>query len=162
MLHGARWNSQDAKKQTEILAQVLKKHLGVADNAKTLAELAVKTSMDLSVKYNAGSPAWIHNTMVHFGLRNRGLCCHWTMDLLSVLMARKLPGFKVYWAVSKYGDYFEHSSVVVTAEGEDFNAGIVLDPWRDSGKLYWGSVKNDKYMWQPHPEFDGTDTITCQ
>jgi hypothetical protein len=37
---------------------------------------------------------------------------------------------------------------VVTAKGKDFFEGIVLDPWRDSGRLYWISVKEDKYHWE--------------
>ena len=41
----------------------------------------------------------------------------------------------------------EHSSVVLTAPGQPFDEGIVLDAWRHSGRLYWGAVKTDKYPW---------------
>jgi hypothetical protein len=34
---------------------------------------------------------------------------------------------------------------VVTAKGQPFEEGIVLDAWRRSGKLYWALVKKDKY-----------------
>ncbi|HOC52079.1 MAG TPA: hypothetical protein PKI07_13410, partial [Verrucomicrobiota bacterium] len=41
----------------------------------------------------------------------------------------------------------EHSSVVLTAPGQPFEQGIVLDAWRRSGRLYWSGVKEDKYPW---------------
>ena len=41
----------------------------------------------------------------------------------------------------------EHSSVVLTAPGQAFDQGIVLDAWRHSGRLYWGAVKADKSPW---------------
>jgi len=42
----------------------------------------------------------------------------------------------------------EHSTLVVAARDKGVPDGIVLDPWRNSGDLYWNHVKDDtKYPW---------------
>ncbi|HIO91215.1 MAG TPA: hypothetical protein EYG68_00030 [Leucothrix mucor] len=44
----------------------------------------------------------------------------------------------------------EHNSLVVIAKGDSFYKGILLDPWRNSGDLYWTKVTNDEdpqYTW---------------
>jgi hypothetical protein len=43
---------------------------------------------------------------------------------------------------------FTHSTVVVTARNQPFEKGLVLDPWRNSGRLYWIPVKADRYPWE--------------
>jgi hypothetical protein len=48
----------------------------------------------------------------------------------------------------------EHNCVVITAEGQDFFRGIVLDPWRNSGNLYWARVTADSYPWKVLPPSD--------
>jgi hypothetical protein len=45
----------------------------------------------------------------------------------------------------------EHNSVVITATGQAFENGMVLDPWRNSGNLYWDLIKMDTYPWQELP-----------
>jgi hypothetical protein len=37
--------------------------------------------------------------------------------------------------------------VVLTAPGQAFDQGIVLDAWRHSGRLCWSPVQEDKYPW---------------
>jgi hypothetical protein len=34
---------------------------------------------------------------------------------------------------------------------QPFNEGLVLDPWRNSGDLYWTKVGQDSYPWLPLP-----------
>ena len=48
-------------------------------------------------------------------------------------------------------DLREHNSVVITALSQPFDAGLVLDPWRNSGELFWAAVRQDDYPWEPLP-----------
>jgi len=95
-------------------------------------------------------PPLLHNVLVNVGLRERGLCWHWTEDLLARLGDLPLDAYDLHWATAHRGEMFrEHNSVVVTAKGGAFESGIVLDPWRDSGRLYFGPVQGDRYPWEP-------------
>jgi len=45
--------------------------------------------------------------------------------------------------------------IVVTAKGQDFNRGIILDNWRYGGRLVWGPLVEDPhYQWHENkPQF---------
>jgi len=44
----------------------------------------------------------------------------------------------------------------VTAKGRPFDSGILLDGWRDSGRLYYAKVHDDtRYAWELY--FKATD-----
>ena len=45
----------------------------------------------------------------------------------------------------------EHNCVVVTARGAPFESGVVLDAWRNAGRLRWAPVRMDHYPWRPKP-----------
>jgi hypothetical protein len=46
------------------------------------------------------------------------------------------------------GNLGEHNAVVVTAKGQPFSEGIVLDAWRDSSDLFFTKVEEDReYFW---------------
>jgi hypothetical protein len=126
-----------------------------------LARTALNGSRELSKKYKAFRPAIFHNVLINIGIKKRGLCCHWTQDLLELLTGLGLKKFSFMWGVAKFKSFFEHSSVVAVRKGEAFDSGIVLDPWRYAGDLYWSHVKDDKYKWKRHPEDDGSVIIGC-
>jgi hypothetical protein len=46
-------------------------------------------------------------------------------------------------------EYFsEHNALVIIKKGGSIDEGIVIDPWRNSGKLYFCKIKDDKkYKW---------------
>ncbi len=116
--------------------------------ADRLARAAVLYPMQLANRYRLVSPPLLHNTLVNSGLRPRGLCHQWTEDLMSHLAALDLRSFALHWGIARKGSYYgEHSSVVVAVRGDDFERGIVLDGWRDSGRLVWAKVDEDKYPW---------------
>jgi hypothetical protein len=90
--------------------------------------------------------------LVRIGLKDRGLCHHWTTDLMEQLELLELKTYQLYWGVAHRGSELrEHNSVVVAAKGQRFEEGIVLDPWRNSGELHWTPVKNDRYPWKERP-----------
>jgi hypothetical protein len=120
--------------------------------ARQVAESAIQYSSHLAEKYELVRPAALHNVLVRIGLKDRGLCHHWTVDLMKQLELLELKSYQLYWGVAHRGSELrEHNSVVVAARGQRFEEGIVLDPWRNSGKLYWTLVKNDHYPWQERP-----------
>jgi hypothetical protein len=120
--------------------------------ARKLAETALQTSAFLAEEYELVRPAVVHNLFVQAGWRDRGLCYHWTEDLMSHLAALQLKNYQLRWGVAHRGsDLREHNTVVVTANGQPFEDGLILDPWRDSGKLHWVVVKDDSYPWEELP-----------
>jgi hypothetical protein len=78
--------------------------------------------------------AWlpgIQNFLVNTGRRKGGLCFQWATELLVRLNALKLQNV-----------------IVVTARGQAFGEGILLDLWRYSGTLVWTHVGTDPdYRW---------------
>ena len=128
--------------------------LSLADNidpqeAKYVAYEGVVHSMVLANQYElVSSPLW-QNVLVNYGFRENGLCWQWTRDMGKQLGKKTLKTLDFHHAVAFRGNpWKEHSTLVVTAKGEMVPDGIVLDPWRDSGVLYWNFVPKDtKYPW---------------
>jgi hypothetical protein len=120
--------------------------------AKQAAETAIMYSYRLADEYQLVRPAVLHNVLIRVGLKDRGLCYHWTEDLLKQLQSLELKTYQLHWAVAHRGSELrEHNSVVITASGQAFERGVVLDPWRNSGDLYWSPVRTDRYPWQELP-----------
>lgn len=118
------------------------------DEANRLALAAHRVSSALARDYRAIRSPHFHNFLVNAGLRKRGLCHHWARDLGERLAASKPRSLMLRWAIARAGTLREHNAVVVTARGQRFEQGIVLDAWRRSGRLYFGPVAADKYPWQ--------------
>lgn len=118
--------------------------------ARQVAKTAVYFTLHLANEYELTSPPIWHNVLVNAGHRKRGLCTHWAEDLLRELAELKPRSLKLNWAVANRGQVWplEHSSVVITAIGQPFEQGLVLDGWRNSGKLYFGPVEDDRYPWK--------------
>ena len=135
--------------------QVRLKGLGMntdPDEARQAAETAVTYALRLAAEYRVATPARWHNLLIQMGFRDRGLCFHWTEDMMKHLMALNLKTFQLHWGVAHKGsDLREHNSVVITALNQPFENGLVLDPWRNAGDLYWAAVNQDSYPWEPLP-----------
>ena len=54
---------------------------------RILAETAVRESAMLAEEYQLVRPAVSHNLLVVLGIKDRGLCYHWTQDLMARLQA---------------------------------------------------------------------------
>lgn len=146
-----------------LLAADLDQLLGYHDpESDRLARTVLARTAELAQAYQVRKPALWHNLLVNMGLRERGLCCHWTQDLLETIRGLHLEKYRAAWGVSRYGTWREHNSVVIVAAGEPFVSGLLLDPWRNAGDLYWAPVAMDVYPWQPHPADDGTARIGCR
>src|SRR5437588_5543297 len=118
-----------------------------ADEAQRLAQCAYATAGQLRHNYGVIGPPLFHNFLVNLGIRKRGLCFQWAEDLLVQLDALKLRNLELHWAEAWAGSWREHNCVVVTAKGQPFRQGIILDCWRHSGRLFWSPLATDHYPW---------------
>lgn len=111
--------------------------------AKNFAKEALSYSRELAGKYRLMAPANFHNFLINMGYRERGLCYEWSEDMMEHLKKQKFKSFDLRWGVAYKGEPMEHNSVVVVAKGASFESGLLIDPWRDSGELYWGKMHDD-------------------
>ena len=120
------------------------------DEAGRFAHTAYVTSRRLAREYRVVFPPALNNILVNTGARKRGLCYQWTEDLLRALDALKLETLELHWGEAFARTFSENNGVVVTARGQPFEQGIVLDAWRYQGQLYWGPVRKDPehYPWK--------------
>ncbi|WP_299880067.1 hypothetical protein [uncultured Cocleimonas sp.] len=120
----------------------------VESEAQFVAREAVLYPKVLANRYQLMSPPLYHNVLVNYGKRPRGLCYQWTHDM-GKQINKPMKSLQFYHAVAFRRNYWrEHSTLVVTAKNKGVADGIILDPWRNSGVLFWSHVKDDKkYPW---------------
>jgi hypothetical protein len=144
--------NMDAATQNEINA-VAKKLMTLGPNidpqeAQLLAHEAVAYPRVLANQYNLVSPPYWQNVLVNYGYRENGLCWQWTRDMAKHIQARNWKSFDFFHATANRRRFNEHNSLVVAAKGKGVKEGMLLDPWRNSGELYWEMTKDDpKYFW---------------
>ncbi len=134
-------------KKLEILLNTLH-----ADKKETkdLAKKAIIHSKELALEYNLVKPPLFQNFLVNIGLRKRGLCWQFAYDMLDFVKKQNYKSFDYYIGGANIGNYWsEHNVLVVTCKGCRFSEGVLLDPWRNSGDLYFSKLKDDKrYSWK--------------
>jgi len=116
--------------------------------AADLAKRAVLYPHLLADRYRLVSPPNLQNFLINIGLREKGFCYHWMFDLGKMLKKRGYKTMDLYYAVAYYDTIREHNAVVVTAKGDSFVNGVVLDAWRNSGELYFAPLSRDDYPWK--------------
>jgi hypothetical protein len=125
------------------------------DEARRVASVAIEYPLQLAREYQVSDPPLVHNVLVNLGVKPRGLCVDWTTDLMTRLYEERLRSLELHWGIANYESAFriEHSTVVVSARGDSLQQGIVLDPWRNSGQLFWAKTPEDaEYDWEPHAD----------
>ncbi len=125
------------------------------EEAGRAALVALEYSNLLARQYDVTTSPLMHNLLVNMGIKSRGLCIHWTEDLLARLREENFHSLDLHWAIANHDVAFriEHSTVVISAAGDSLYRGIVLDPWRDAGRLYWAyTLQDEDYNWQPQAE----------
>lgn len=111
--------------------------------AKLLADCAYATVSRLRQQYSMFGTPIFNNFLIYHGLKKRGYCYQWSEDLLIALDALKLTSLELRWGESNPGNWRENNCIVVTAKGQPFRSGIMLDCWRHLGHLYFGPVVAD-------------------
>jgi len=123
-----------------------------ADEAARVAACAFTTGRDMAREWRVFWMAGVQNFLVNTGARKGGLCFQWATELLYRLEALKLQTLDLHWAESYPGTASEHNVIVVTAKGQPFEKGILLDNWRYEGRLMYGPITGDpEYKWKENP-----------
>jgi hypothetical protein len=130
------------------LLHALDKQTSKKESTKLSRDIFSKTSK-LTDEFELTSPPIWHNFLVNVGLRKKGLCFHWSDALYLHLKQQHYADFSFHLVGANVGEYFfEHNALVVMSKGSKLEDGVIIDPWRNSGKLYFSKVKDDKaYTW---------------
>jgi hypothetical protein len=123
--------------------------------ASRFARISFAHAQELALAYEITDPPLVHNTKVNMGLKPRGLCWHWAEDMEKRLRAEKFRTLDIHRAIANADNALriDHSTALVSARGQPMQSGIVLDPWRRGGRLFWSPMQEDKsYKWQPQHE----------
>ena len=124
------------------------------EEAYRAAHIAVTYSKQLAQEYEITDSPIIHNAKVNTGLRERGLCNHFAEDLTKRMRQEGFRTLSIHWATSPPTPFrIIHHSAVVSGRGGTIYDGILLDPWRYGGDLFWSRPEADKrYDWRPRME----------
>ena len=111
--------------------------------ARRVASISYTTGRELARKWKMGSSPTIHSFLINMGIKKGGYCYQFATELLLRLDAQNLKTLELHWGESDAGTDTEHNVIVVTARGQSFEQGIMLDNWRRSGRLLWGPLNGD-------------------
>lgn len=141
--------SETKTTQLSILLESLDRHIPQEEARQLSKDIFYKTQQ-LTKEFELTSPPQFHNFLVNVGLRDKGLCYHWSDALYLYLSQKKYTFFEFHLMGANIGEYFyEHNALVVVSKGGRVEEGIIIDPWRDSGNLYFSKVSEDaKYKWK--------------
>jgi hypothetical protein len=128
------------------------------EEAGLLAECAYATASQLRKQYRMFGTPIFNNFLVHWGIKKRGYCFQWAADLLVALDALKLTSLELHWGEANPGNWRENNCIVVTAKGQPFNRGIILECWRHFGRLRSGPVVGDE---DPYVENSAYARFVC-
>jgi hypothetical protein len=112
--------------------------------AKLLAECAYATVTRLRQEYRPFGTPIFNNFLVYHGLKRRGYCYQWSEDLLLALDQLKLKTLELHWGDTYRDTWRENNCLVVTAKGQPFDRGMILECWRHFGHLRWNLVPSDQ------------------
>ena len=136
---------KDVAKAEELANQLASLSRRVDPNEATLvAQCAFSTVARLRQEYRMFGTPIFNNFLVYHGLRKRGYCYQWSEDLLLALDTLKLKTLELHWGEAYAGTYRENNCVVVTAKGQMFDRGMILECWRHFGHLRWNLVPSDQ------------------
>lgn len=122
------------------------------EEADRAARIAYSYTAQLVQEYEITDPPLIHNAKVNKGLRPRGLCWHWAEDIERRLKQEDFETLELHRAIANADNPFriDHSTAIISRKGETMYDGVVLDPWRYGGVLYWSPLVEDtRYEWVP-------------
>ena len=116
--------------------------------AELVSVTAHTTARNLAREWRVVPPCIFQNFLIHIGARQRGFCFHWAYGIGARLKELRLKTLVLHWGAAYAGGRLEHNCVVVTARGQPFRDGYIIDGWRNAGRLCWWPVKKDDYPWK--------------
>ena len=119
------------------------------EEARRVAYIAYTTGLELARKWEMVSSPTMQSFLINIGMKKGGYCYQFATELLLRLDAQNFKTLEFHWAESDAGTDTEHNVIAVTARGQPFEQGIMLDNWRRSGRLLWGPLSGDPdHTWQ--------------
>jgi len=142
---------QASRSQIDRLSTLLHsvdRHVPYEESTRLSRDIFHKTQQ-LTKEFDLTSPPLWHNFLVNIGLRKKGLCFHWSDTLYLHLKKQHYGHYAFHLVGANIGEYFlEHNALVIIPKGGKIQNGVIIDPWRNSGKLYFSKIKEDKkYRW---------------
>ena len=123
------------------------------EEARRVAYIAYTTGRELARKWRMVPSPTVQSFLINIGMKKGGYCYQFATELLLRLDAQKLQTLELHWAESDAGTDTEHNVIAVTARGQPFAEGIMLDNWRHSGHLLWGPLNGDpNHTWQENKD----------
>jgi hypothetical protein len=124
------------------------------EEAQVLAQNIYTQVHILSQSFKLTSPPSYHNFLVNIGVKEKGLCYDWADSLYKHLKKQNHASFEFHLMGANIGEYWsEHNVLVISAKNTSLDEAIVIDPWRNSGKIFFSKVKEDKqYQWIHRPK----------
>jgi len=120
--------------------------------AELVSVTANTTSRSLAREYRVVWCAGVQNILINTGRRQRGFCGHYTRDIGERLKELKVKTLVLHWGAAFAGTMDENNGLVVTAINQPFENGILMDGWRNGGRLFWCALKEDSaYDLRLHP-----------
>jgi hypothetical protein len=116
--------------------------------AQQISEIAHRESRRLAAEYRMVGFSGFQSFLVNIGAREKGHCFHFAYDIGRKLRELPLRTLELHWGAADPGTQLEHNVLIVTGTGQSIRDGYIIDGWRNSGRLLWKPVKNDKsYKW---------------
>src|ERR1044071_9229427 len=141
-------------KAEELANQLAKLSRRVDPNeAKLLTDCAYATVARLRQEYRMFGTPIFNNFLVYHGWRKRGYWFPWTEDLLLALDKLKLKTLELHWGDTYRDTWRENNCLVVTAKGQVFDRGMILECWRHFGHLRWNLVPSDQDPYYENTEW---------
>src|SRR3954466_2156348 len=97
------------------------------EEARRVAYIAYTTGREMARKWQMGSSPTVHSFLINIGVKKGGYCYQFATELLLRLDAQKMKTLEFHWAESDAGTDTEHNVIAVTARGQPFEQGIMLD-----------------------------------
>ena len=140
--------SQNRVENLATLLQTIDKEIPF-EKALSLSKEIFQQTDQLRDEFNPISEPHVNNFLVNIGLKEKGLCYEWSDPLYIYFRRKPYRYFSFHLIVANRGKYFrEHNVLAVTSKKDDIPNGVIIDPWREPGKLYISKVKDDiKYVW---------------
>jgi len=119
------------------------------NEAQDLAVFSLSYTKKLANSYGLVLSPNFQNFLINIGVKKKGYCYNYADDLGYALVQRGYQSFDIYRIIHKKGTIFEHNAIMITPHYTT-QKGVILDGWRNAGKLYFDTLKNDrkKYEWK--------------
>jgi hypothetical protein len=145
---------KDVAKAEELASQLTRLSRKVDPNeAKLLSECAYATVARLRQEYQPFGTPIFNNFLVYHGWKKRGYCYQWSEDLLLALDKLNLKTLELHWGDTYRDTWRENNCLVVTAKGQAFDRGMILECWRHFGHLRWNLVPSDQDPYYENAEW---------